>query len=233
MSMRERYENRVFKVCGRHRCRPQKTCVTAVISSAMSDLAGRDGTPAEYTTEGGVILDIVEVHEMIRRMQIIHWVVMAINLMFCLSMMVLAGRSVSRIRREHDSICDQRGRDSWAEINRLRAIISTHEDTIRDHKEQITDRDEKIDVLQAEREEAAKRILSLEDLYRAKCNETGAMNWEINAGRDVRAAAFELCEMLDQFVKGMDGSRAKNLFEPETFQPKRPEEKTPKPTCDN
>ena len=178
-------------------------------------------------------MDIVEVQEMIRRMQIIHWVVMAINLMFCLSVMVLAKRSAGRVRREHDSICDRILREGMVEIDRLRAIISTHEDTIRDHKAQIADRDETIANLKAEREEAAKRILSLEDLYRDKCKETGAMNWEINAGRDVRSAAFELCGMLDQFVKGMDGARAKNLFAPETFQPKRPEEQTPKPTCDN
>ena len=153
--------------------------------------------------------------------------------MFCLSVMVLAKRSAGRARREHDSICDQISREGWVEINRLRGIISTHEEAIRDHKEQIAGRDATIQNLKAEREEAAKRILSLEDLYRVKCNETGAMNWEINAGRDVRAAAFELCEILDQFVKGTDGARAKNLFAPETFQPKRPEEQTPKPTCDN
>ena len=178
-------------------------------------------------------MDVLEVQEMIRRMQIIHWVVMLINLMFCLSVMVLAKRSVGRVRREHDSICEQISREGRAEIDRLQGIIATHEDTIRDHKEQVEGRDATIQNLKAEREEAAKRILSLEDLYRVKCKETGAMNWEINAGRDVRAAAFELCEMLDQFVKGMDGARAKNLFTPETFQPNRPEEQPQKPMCDN
>ena len=119
------------------------------------------------------------------------------------------------------------------EIDRLRRIIAMHEEAIRDHKEQVEDRDATIANLKAECEEAAKRILSIEDLYRDKCKETGAMNWEINAGRDVRAAAIDLCEMLDQFVKGMDGARTKNLFAPETFQPKRPEDRPQKPTCDN
>ena len=118
--------------------------------------------------------------------------------------------------REHDSICERIRREGRAEIDRLRGTIAIHEDTIRDHKEQIADREATIASLKTDREEDAKRILSLEDLYRAKCKETEAMNWEINAGRDVRAAAFNLCEMLDQFVKGMDGSRTKNLFAPET-----------------
>ena len=135
--------------------------------------------------------------------------------------------------REHDSICEQISRDGRVEIDRLTEIISAFQNSTRRHKEYAADQEGAIANLKAEREEAAKRILSLEDLYRVKCNETGAMNWEINAGRDVRAAALELSEMLDQFVKGMDGSRAKNLFAPETFQPKRPEEQTPKPTCDN
>ena len=147
--------------------------------------------------------------------------------------LVISWRGRRVAEREHDSICGQISRDGRAEIDQLRGIIAIREHTIRDHKEQTADRDATIANLKAEREEAAKRILSLEDLYRAKCKETGAMNWEINAGRDVRAAAFELCEKLDQFVKGMDGARTKNLFAPETFQPKRPEEQTPKPTCDN
>ena len=173
---------------------------------------------------------------MVRRMQIIHWVVMVANMMFCLCVTILTTRLLGRVRKEHDSICDQLRRESRVEIDQLRGIIWTHEDTIRDHKEQIAGRDATIQNLKSEREEAAKRILSLEDLYRAKCKETGAMNWEINAGRDVRAAAIDLCEMLDQFVKGMDGSRAKNLFAPETFQPKRPEEQPvpppPSPTTE-
>ena len=147
--------------------------------------------------------------------------------------LVISWRDRRVAEREYDSICERIRREGRVEIDRLRGLVWTHEDTIRDHKNQIADRDATIANLKSEREEAAKRILSLEDLYRTKCNETGAMNWEINAGRDVRAAAFELCEMLDQFVKGMDGSRAKNLFAPETFQPKRPEEQPPKPPCDN
>lgn len=79
-------------------------------------------------------------------------------------------------------------------------------------------------------EESAKRILQLEVLYRVKCKETDAMNWEINAGR---AAAFELSQMLSEVVQGMDGSRGKNLFAPVTFQPDRPKEQPQKPSCDN
>ena len=150
--------------------------------------------------------------------------------------LVISWRDRRVAQREHDSICDQVSRGGRAEIDRLRGIIATHEDATRDHKEQIANRDETIDILQAESEKSAKRILSLEDRCRAKCIETGEMNWEINAGRDVRAAAFKLCEMLDQFVKGMDGSQAKNLFDPETFQSKRPQEQPvpppPSPTID-
>lgn len=108
-------------------------------------------------------MDIVEVQEMICRMQIIHWVVMGINLMFCLSVMVLAGRSVGRVRREHDSTCERIRREGRHEIFRLQKIIPVDEDMMRDHNAQITDRDKTIQNLQVEREEAAKRILSLED----------------------------------------------------------------------
>lgn len=128
--------------------------------------------------------------------------------------------------QEHDSVCGQISRDSRVEIERLKYLVQAHQDTIRDHKKQVEDRDATIQKLKSEREEAAKRILYLEDRYRA-------MNWEINAGRDVRTAAFDLCEMLDQFVKGMDGYRAKNLFAPETFQPKRSEDQPQKQMCDN
>ena len=145
------------------------------------------------------------------------------SLWFCVGLfaanaiwLLISWRNRRAAEREHDLTCERISRDSRADIDRLRGLIWTHEDTIRDHKEQIAGRDATIANLKAEREEAAKRILSLEDLYRAKCKETEAMNWEINAGRDVRAAAFNLCEMLDQFVKGMDGSRTKNLFAPET-----------------
>ena len=96
---------------------------------------------------------------MIRRMQIIHWVVMLINLMFCLSVMVLARRSAGRIRREHDSICDRILREGMTEIERLKYLVQAHQATIRDHKEQVED-------LKVEREKYAKRIMSLEDCDR-------------------------------------------------------------------
>lgn len=158
---------------------------------------------------------------MIRRMQIIHWVVMAINLMFCLSVMVLAKRSVGRVQKEQDSICDQLRRNGMAEIDRLKYLVQAHQGTIRDHKAQITDRDETIDVLQAEREEAAKRILSLEGSYSQKCVELDAKNQDLK----------EIKQRWD------DSWRFLNLDESivttPTFQPKRPEEQPPKPTCDN
>ena len=142
------------------------------------------------------------------------------------------------------------------EIDRLRGIIWTHEDTIRDHKEQIAGRDATIQNLKAEREEAAKRILSLEDSCSEKCVELEAkngeverMSWEVDAGRSVRSAVVELSQLLKEFLLGMDGARAKNLFAPETFcrtnefnkhqsnkhtsQPNRPEEQPQKPMCDN
>ena len=97
----------------------------------------------------------------------------------------------------------------------------------------VAERDKTIQGLQSERQESAQRILQLENLYRVQCKQTGAMEWEINAGRDVRAAALGLSQTLSEFVQGMDGSRAKNLFAPVTFQPKRPEEQPQKPTCDN
>ena len=53
MSMRDRYENMALLIYGRHRCHSQKTCVTAVTSSARSDVAGRDGNPPNTKTEGG------------------------------------------------------------------------------------------------------------------------------------------------------------------------------------
>ena len=142
--------------------------------------------------------------------------------------------------REHDSTCDRISRDGRTEINRLRGIIADHEDTISDHKEQFADRDATIANLRAEREESAKRILSLEDSCSQKCVELDAknreverMSWEVDAGRSVMAAVVELSQLLKEFLLGMDGARAKNLFAPETFQPKRPEEQPQKPTCDN
>lgn len=142
-----------------------------------------------------------------------------------------SGRRVAE--REHNSICDQISRDGRAEIDRLRGIIWTHEDTIRDHKEQIANREQQVANLESEREKSTKRILSLQDSYSEKCVELDAMNWEINAGRDVRATALELSQMLSEFLQGTDGPRAKNMLSPETFQPKRPEDQPQKPTCDN
>ena len=166
-------------------------------------------------------------------MQIIHWVVMLANMMFCLSVTILTTRLIGRVRKEHDSTCERISREGRTEIDRLRGLVWTHEDTIRDHKEQIADRDEAIQSLKAEREEAAKRILSLEDSYSEKCVELDAMSWEVDAGRSVRSAVVELSQLLKEFLLGTDGARVKNLFEPETFQPKRPEEQPQKPTCDN
>ena len=133
--------------------------------------------------------------------------------------LVISWRDRRVAEREYDSICERVRREGRVESDRLGGLVCAHEDTIKN--------------LQSEREESAKRILSLEDSYRDQCKAIGEMNWEINAGRDVRAAAFDLCEMLDQFVKGTDASRAKNLFEPVTFQPKRPEDQPQKPICDN
>ena len=124
-------------------------------------------------------MDVLEVQEMVRRMQVIHWVVMAINLMFCLSVMVLARRSASRVRREHDSICERISREGSVEIERLKYLVQAQQGTIRDHKEQIANRDATIASLKAEREETAKRILSLEDSCSQKCVELEAKNQEL------------------------------------------------------
>ena len=59
------------------------------------------------------------------------------------------------------------------------------------------------------------------------------MSWEVDAGRSVKAAVVELSQLLKEFLLGMGGARAKNLFAPETFQPERPEEQPQKPMCDN
>lgn len=151
---------------------------------------------------------------MIRRMQIIHWVVMLINLMFCLSVMVLARRSAGRIRREHDSICDRILREGMTEIGGLRGIIAIHEDTIRDHKEQIAN-------LEAEREEAAKRILSLEDSYNEKCVEMEVYDGEFEEIKQ------RLSDVWRFFNLG------ESIITTPTFQPKRPEDQPQKPMCDN
>jgi hypothetical protein len=166
-------------------------------------------------------------------MRIIHWVVMLINLMFCLSVMILAKRTVGKIRRENDSICGQISRDGRTEIHRLGYLVQAHEGTIRDHEEQIADRENTINILRKVCDQHAKRILSLEDSYRVKCKEVEEMDWEVFAGRDTRDAALELSEILSRFLKRMDKPLPKNIFSPATFQPKRPEDQPPKPTCDN
>ena len=135
--------------------------------------------------------------------------------------------------REHDSICDQISRDGRAEIDRLREIISEFQNSTRIQKEYAADQEDTIENLTKQREEAAKRILSLEDSYSEKCVELDAMSWEVDAGRSVKAAVVELSQLLKEFLLGTDGARAKNLFAPETFQPKRPEEQPQKPMCDN
>ena len=135
--------------------------------------------------------------------------------------------------REHDSICDQISRDGRAEIDRLREIISEFQNSTRIQKEYAADQEDTIENLTKQREEAAKRILSLEDSYSEKCVELDAMSWEVDAGRSVKAAVVELSQLLKEVLLGTDGARAKNLFAPETFQPKRPEEQPQKPMCDN
>jgi len=125
-----------------------------------------------------------------------------------------------------------------AEIDRLRGIIFADEDMMRDHKEQIADRDATIESLEAERDEHAKRILSLQDSYRMKCAELDA---NINAGVDrvseIRAVALDMSETIKRFAESEEGSQSKQQFEPitsqATFQPKRPEDQPQKPTCDN
>ena len=158
---------------------------------------------------------------MIRRMQIIHWVVMLINLTFCLSVMVLAKRSVGRIRREHDLDCERISRDDRVEIERLKYLVQAHQDTIRGHKEQIADRDATIANLQAEREEAAKRILSLEDSYSQKCVELEAKDRELEEIKQRFSEVWRVFNLDETIITN------------KTFQPKRPEEQSQKPTCDN
>ena len=158
---------------------------------------------------------------MIRRMQIIHWVVMAINLMFCLSVMVLAKRSAGRVRKEHDSICDRILREGMVEIERLKYLVQAQQGTIRDHNAQIADRDETIASLKAEREETAKRILSLEDSYNEKCVELEAKNQEL---KEIERRLSEMWRVFN-----LD----ETIITTKTFQPKRPEEQPQKPTCDN
>ena len=65
-----------------------------------------------------------------------------------------------RWRNLFASIIEDPERDT-DEIGRQRGIIWTHEDTIRDHKEQIAERDKKIDGLLA-------KIISTEESYRTK-----------------------------------------------------------------
>ena len=138
--------------------------------------------------------------------------------------------------REHDSTCERISREGRTENDRLIEIISTFQSSTRIHKEYAADQEITIENLTRQRDEHAKRILSLEDLYRDKCKETGAMNREINAGRDVRASALELSEILSQFVKEFEGRLNQPLdaiTAQSTFIPKRPEDQPQKPTCDN
>ena len=140
--------------------------------------------------------------------------------------------------REHDSVCEQISQYGESECDRLRGLVWTHEDTIRDHKAQIADRDATIQNLKAERDEHAKRILSLEDSYRMKCAELDAnINAGVNRVTEIRAVALEMSETIRRFVESEEGSRPKQQFEPITsqtaFQPKRPEEQPQKPMCDN
>ena len=124
-------------------------------------------------------------------------------------------------QREHDSICDQISQGGRAEIDRLREIIWTHEDTIRDHKEQIADRDTTIKNLQAEREKYAIRMLSLEDSYSEKCVELDAKTQEL---KEIK----QRCNDAWRFFN-LDES----IITTPTFQPKRPEDQPQKSTCDN
>lgn len=131
-------------------------------------------------------------------------------------------------QREHDSICGQISRDGRVEIERQKYLVQAHHDTIRGHKEQIADRDLTIENLQAIREKAAKRILSLEDSNREKCVELDAKNQEI---KEIKQRCNEIKQRCS------DAWRFFNLDESiittPTFQPKRPEEQLQKPTCDN
>ena len=151
---------------------------------------------------------------------------------------LVCGYSDYRWRKLFASVIEN-AKQKAAEIDRLRGIIWTREDTIRDHKEQIADLEDTIEVLRDEREKHAKRILSLEDSYRAKCKEAEATDWEIEACRSVRFTAMELREQIDQFIKAASAARSESLFSPlttittPTFQPKRPTEQQQKPTCDN
>lgn len=158
---------------------------------------------------------------MIRRMQVVHWVVMLANMMFCLSVTILTSRLIGRIRTEHDLDCERIRREGNAEIGRLQKIIWADEDMMRDHNAQITDRDETIDALQAEREEAAKRILSLEDSHSEKCVELDAKNRELE---EIKRRYSEVWQFFN-----MNESTITN----QTFQPKRPEDQPQKPMCDN
>ena len=141
--------------------------------------------------------------------------------MFCLSVMVLAKRSVVRVRREHDLACERISRDGRHEIFKLQKIIRADEDMMRDHNAQITDRDATIENLKAEREETAKRILSLEDSCSQKCVELEAKNQEL---KEIEQRLSEMWRIFNP---------DQTIITNKTFQPKRPEEQPQKPTCDN
>ena len=125
-------------------------------------------------------------------------------------------------QREHDSICDQISRDGRAEIERLRGIVATHEDAICDHKEQIANREQEVANLESQRDQAAKRILSREDSYRAKCGELDAKTQELQQIKQVINQSWRLVWPDESAITATS-----------TFQPKRPEDQPQKPTCDN
>lgn len=65
-----------------------------------------------------------------------------------------------RWRKLFASIIENSEKDA-AELGRQQRIIAIHEDTIRDHKEQVAERDKKLEELRA-------RIISTEESYRTK-----------------------------------------------------------------
>ena len=116
-----------------------------------------------------------------------------------------------RWRKLFASIIENSEKDA-AELGRQQRIIAIHEDTIRDHKAQITDRDETIEVLRDERQETAKRILSLEDSitqyqsevaeriesYRVTCRKLESRDMDVAAQRAAikeSDAAYETLRM--------------------------------------
>ena len=135
--------------------------------------------------------------------------------------LVISWRGRRVAEREYDSSCDQISHYRESEYDRLRGLVWTHEDTIRDHKAQIADRDATIANIEAEREEAAKRILSLEDSYNEKCVEMEVYDGEFEEIKQ------RLSDVWRFFNLG------ESIITTPTFQPKRPEDQPQKPTCDN